>query len=253
MPMKQADSKKAAAKAAKLSKGVVHLAILVDESGSMQYRQEAVVTGVNEFIHSFRESKGKVTATLSFFDEHPGEPRVRLKYVDKPIAKIKDLTVEDYTPRGMTPLNDAVLETIAAMDKRIAKKERAFIVIITDGQENASESSAEAVQKAIASREADGWAFMYLGTGEASHAAAAGLGIRKKGSSLLFAGSAQGTGTAFAAAGRTASSYAVAASPDAFDKTRGLVADKIGGQLAEDGAEALDAAYDEAEAEVADE
>lgn len=249
----QTDSKKAAKDAAKLAKGVVHLAILVDESGSMQGREESVVTGVNEFIHSFRESKGKVTATLSFFDSHPGAPRVRIRYAAEKVSKVADLKIGDYNPRGMTPLNDAVIETVEAMDKRVGKKERAFVVIITDGMENASEvKDPDVVAKLIAKREADGWAFLYLGTDNASHAAAANLGIKKKGSSLMFSGSKVGTQTAFASASRMASSYAATQDVETFDKTRSAVSDSYGDQLGEDDAAAFDEAMNKAEEEAQD-
>jgi uncharacterized protein YegL len=191
------DAKKSAKKFAKDAKGTVHLAMIVDESGSMQGLDETVVNGINEFLHSFKGNKdADVRVWIGMFDAHPGDPRVRVKVDGKKVSKTAPLGIEDYNPRGMTPLNDAILDTIKAIEKKKTKKERAFMVILTDGLENASEASAETVKREIAKREEQGWSFLYLGANQDARATSAAIGLGQQGKSMNFAATKVGTSNA---------------------------------------------------------
>ncbi len=195
-------------------KGTTHLALLCDESGSMNGNEEAVTGGVNEFVENFKDTEGDIRVWLGFFDAHPQAPRVRIKLDGEKVTKVKSLTVSDYTPRGMTPLNDAIVDTIEAMDKKVGKKDRAFVVILTDGLENASENSAETVKDLIAAREEQGWAFLYLGANHNAVQSAAAIGLGQQ-HALQFTSSKKGTSSSMRAATTRSESYlAAAASPD---------------------------------------
>ena len=175
---------KAAKKAAKKT-GTIHLMILMDESGSMMGLEEAVVTGCNEFLHSFKDNDD-CKAWIAMFDAHPGNDRTRFKIKGKKIADAKELAIEDYNPRGMTPLNDAILDSLTALDKKVGKDETVFMAIITDGYENASEASAQTVKDTIAKYEERGWGFVYLGANQNAEAASASIGLGKKGQAFNF-------------------------------------------------------------------
>ncbi len=143
----------------------LHVGLLIDESGSMGPMHGAVIGGTNEFVAKLAADQNgtKVLATLAMFDLHGGDPVVRTKFKAIPVAEVGTLGPEDYSPRGATPLNDAVIKTIRTMDKRVKKGDRAMLVILTDGLENASESSSRDVRKLIVAREKRGWEFIYLG------------------------------------------------------------------------------------------
>lgn len=180
------DAKKAAKEAVKGKKtGKVHLFVLMDESGSMSGMQEAVVTGCNEFLHSFKDNK-EARVWLGWFDQHPGDDRMRLKVKGEKIADVTPLKIGDYNPRGMTPLNDAIMDSLRALDKAVKKGEEVFVAIITDGLENASETPTAAVKAALAKREKAGWGFVYLGANQDAETTAAGLGLAKKGQAFNF-------------------------------------------------------------------
>lgn len=218
----------------KLNGGPVNLVLVCDESGSMMGNEEAVVTGVNEFVHSFREHDAKVT--LSMFDKHPGEPRVRVKYAGKSAKKVKDLKVSDYRPRGTTPLRDAIIDTIEALDKSTKEGERAFVVILTDGLENASENSAETVAKLIRKREKQGWAFLYLGANHDVSASAASIGLSKQGQSFMFSSTKRGTSSALRSATNLGMGYV--ADSGAYPAMASAAFASTGGVIDEDADEA---------------
>lgn len=234
------DAKKAAKDAKKKGTGKVHLAVLMDESGSMNGKQEAVTTGCNEFLHTFRKNK-QARAWLAMFDDHPGEDACRIKVKAKKIADVKDLTIGDYTPRGMTPLNDAILHLLSALDKKVADDETVFMAIITDGLENASEADAATVAAAIKRYEKKGWGFVYLGADHDAETSAARIGLGQKGQAFKFAKT--GVKSTMRSAGGMAHAHAgeyvvhgageeLLASSTAL---RGAVYDSLGGkQLGED-------------------
>lgn len=229
----QGDAAKLAQQA---KKGTTHLALLLDESGSMNGNQEAVVTSVNEFLVTFSEAetkRSKIKVWLGKFDYHPGEPRVRIPIDGVRVKDVKHLGPNSYTPRGRTPLNDAVLDTIAEMDKSVKKGERAFVVILTDGLENASEADSEAVASAIQKREKAGWAFLYLGANHNAVQAAANIGLSQQ-HALQFNSTPKGTSASVRRTTDRAASYL--ASPDSGAYAMAASADwqATGGKVVED-------------------
>lgn len=169
----------------------VVLSVLVDESGSMQGNENSVIESYNEFIADLAgsdEAKGKdVRATLGMFDTR--SPLLRLKYDATPLEEVQPLNRQDYQPAGGTPLNDAMLATIKAVDN--AEPDRALVVVITDGYENASEATKEAVAKEVRKREGEGWRFIYMGANQDSWAEGGGRGMAAS-SSYAFASTPSG-------------------------------------------------------------
>ena len=113
---------------------------IVDESGSMQGSESDVVGGFNNYIQRQRsETVGKVTVSLYKFNS-----LVSSVIVNKPIAKIKELNQTHYSPSGFTALYDAIGKAIQETDSQISsisekqRPDKVLMVIITDGQENAS-------------------------------------------------------------------------------------------------------------------
>jgi uncharacterized protein YegL len=231
MAEKKKDAAKAAKKAAKDMEGSVDLVLLCDESGSMGGNEEAVISGVNEFLDSFKGKDCRVT--IGMFDKSGSEPMVRLRNKTTPIGKVKPLTAKDYTPRGTTPLNDAVIETITQVTNR-SKSDRCFMVILTDGFENASEAGPEVVARLIKEREKEGWAFLYLGANHDAGQAASRIGIRRPGSAYAFTSSRVGTQSAMLAGTGQAQNYFATRDAAEFDASREVLAAATGGVILED-------------------
>lgn len=157
---------------------------VIDESGSMQGSETDVIGGFNSYIEQQRkETIGKVTVSLYKFNSV-----VTSVIVNKPITKIKELNKTHYIPSGFTALYDAIGTAIKETDSQISaynenqRPDKVLVVIITDGEENASkEFSSQAIKTLIATHEnLLNWGFVYLGTGLKDFTDADLLGLKNR-------------------------------------------------------------------------
>ena len=154
-----------------------HIAVVLDRSGSMQAVRDATIEGFNGWLADIQGSAPEsITSVILFSTES-------LRFYDRVMAKaIRPLTREDYRPDGFTALYDAVGEAVDALAATMTKpkKDRALVVIITDGQENSSrQMNRETLRAKIAELEATGkWTFTYLSAHADAWNDAMNLGIR---------------------------------------------------------------------------
>ena len=114
---------------------VTDIIVILDESGSMQVMGSEPVHSVNSI---FTEQKNKqkfddgATATLVTFSDKS------IRVIDsQKFSELKELTMKDYNPEGKTTLNDTICSTIKTkLDS--SKPDNVVLMIITDGEENAS-------------------------------------------------------------------------------------------------------------------
>jgi hypothetical protein len=145
----------------------------------MKGSEAAVVNGFNEYITSLKMDAGdKVLLSLSMFDSTGINVRDRLR----PIEQVLPMTRNEFQAGAMTPLHDAVANTILEHDRLIVDQNieasKILMVIHTDGQENDSREWKNRVHELIAERERTGfWTFVYLGSDINSHAEAKRMGI----------------------------------------------------------------------------
>ncbi len=111
--------------------------VVVDRSGSMENIAADMRGGFNTFIEEQKKVPGECKLTLARFDNE-----YELVFEKK---DLKDVPPLELIPRGGTALNDAVGRTINAVGERLAKTpedqrpSKVLFVIITDGEENASQ------------------------------------------------------------------------------------------------------------------
>lgn len=165
--------------------GIKHVFILMDESGSMRGLEESVTTGCNEFIHEFKDD-ADVRLWLAWFDQTPGSPRTRFRIKGRRAAEVEQLTPDDYNPGGLTPLNDAIADSVAALDAATTEDDVVFLAIFTDGHENASEHSTVSIKQLLEQREAAGWGIAFVGANQDTVKTAAEFGMRKPGRAFNF-------------------------------------------------------------------
>jgi len=156
--------------------------VVLDRSGSMSSCRDSTIGGYNEYLNTLRaDHNAKYSVSLIQFDkpgsEEGSEPELMVCYLDKPLADVPDLTKETYEPRGMTPLYDAIGETIRRIGER-AKGRPVLNVIITDGMENASkEFSQQGIKALLHTKQKEGWTFVFLGANIDSYKVIFSLGI----------------------------------------------------------------------------
>lgn len=138
------------------------LYIIIDESGSMAPLREDTIGGFNTLIEDQRSLDGECDVTLVTFNR--GHHRV-LNRVD--LKNVRPLNRGDYRPYGYTALLDAVGSVLSDIEARVGegKVERPVeVVIITDGEENASmEYTQAAIQAKVAQLTEQGVGFTFLG------------------------------------------------------------------------------------------
>lgn len=144
-----------------------HVLMVTDMSGSMNRTAAVVRSGFNEYVQDLvkpeKSMKFRVTSVLFNTD-------VVIHARNEDPANVHPLDVLNYQPRGMTALFDATgtaLTNLKTILEPMKKRDKVFVVIQTDGLENASrEWTLEALRGLIDSLEATGqWGFLFIGAG----------------------------------------------------------------------------------------
>ena len=185
----------------------VHVSFLIDRSGSMQGLVEDVVGGFNSFLDTQRKESGDCTMTLVQFDS---EDPFEVVHDGTPIGQVPDLTRDQYQPRSMTPLLDALGDLVTSVDRRVAglgTPEDQIVVVFSDGLENASRRwTRSTLFEAIDIRKAAGWTFVYLGANQDSYDEAGHLGFDRT-NTQNFRGDGLGTRHAMLSVDRAVRDY----------------------------------------------
>ena len=170
--------------------GAVHVAFVLDKSGSMQVVEEAVVEGYNEYLRELREQGGETLFSLTTFDT-----TFNHVCVGEPLESVALLDHRGYRPDGCTALYDAIGHTVLRTDQRLQAdrrgEEKVLVVVMTDGLENSStDYDAHAIAELVrAYEERPNWTFVYLGAGHDTIQAAqstASLMSFKTGNAMLW-------------------------------------------------------------------
>jgi uncharacterized protein YegL len=164
----------------------VHVAFVMDHSGSMMTQQQLALNNYNEQIETLKrksnESGIETYVTLIEFDD-----RINVSFEEELINNIKE-PAKSYWAGGMTSLNDAIFKGITLLKKGMKKDKledkSALLIIMTDGQENSSKEfggfkGTELLKKEIERLEkTDLWSFTFMGAGiDVQNIAVAGLGM----------------------------------------------------------------------------
>jgi hypothetical protein len=173
--MRTSKRNKAKKQPVKLS-GPTLVAFLLDETGSMSSCKQATISGFNEYVTTLKNSKNKISFTLTKFNSSKKE--VVYDCVD--IKDVKDLDDTNYVPNHNTPLYDAIGNTIRATENnKDSKGKKTLVVIQTDGEENDSrEFNQQSISDLIKEKEKTGWTFVFLGANIDAYAAAKVIGIK---------------------------------------------------------------------------
>ncbi len=197
--------------------------ILLDRSGSMQSLWVEALSSVNAFAKELaNKTDGPVVdshVTLAVFDSQEGLHFDVLRK-KQPALHWENVTDKDASPRGMTPLLDAMVRIISLAESD--NPDKAIIVVMTDGQENASrEVTRDGVKAALDRVKAKGWETVFLGANFDNIADASSVGVVGDKQMAMSAGTMNASMARLAKKSRF---YAAEAAPIEFDQEDRAVA-----------------------------
>jgi hypothetical protein len=148
---------------------------VLDETGSMEPVREPTVGALKEWLSGLKKDLPRDTpVTFVRFNS----AQIKRAIDDQPLEVVSATEFDDYAPNHMTPLWDAVGQTILQTEKRVVGDDGVLFTVMTDGQENSSqEFSAQQVRALIEKHKAAGWKFMFLGADIDAYALSRQLGI----------------------------------------------------------------------------
>lgn len=169
----------------------LHSYILLDRTGSMSGIWDEALSSVNAYAKSVGEEeegeKDFVTkVSVAVFDAQDG---LQFDVLRKDVNSDSwtDVTNAEAHPRGMTPLFDAIGRLVAMAEADAPEK--AVLVIMTDGHENASrEMTGEGAKKALERAEKRGWEVVFLGAEFATFDDADQVGVSRSKQMAVGAG-----------------------------------------------------------------
>ena len=198
------------------AQGLTLVTYLLDRTGSMLTIKEATIEAFNGYLAGLKIGDARIEFSLIQFDSIS----IDKNYVGTPINDVQPLTQYSFQPRGSTPLIDACVKTIRAVDAQVGTKPLMSKVVIcfhTDGEENASrEHTWEQLHGMVVQKQALGWQFNFMGAGIDAYKQAAKMGIGAMSTVSYNAADKQQTEHAFSAqavntqsfaAGRSASTH----------------------------------------------
>lgn len=155
------------------NKDELHIVMILDESGSMNNIKYEMIKSINSFINEQKDVEGKpVKFTFVKFNN-----RINRIYNRIPLKECPELTEYMYTPNSTTALYDAIGDTINWFNK----EKNVLMVIVTDGQENASkEYSKSTINNMISDKEKNNnWSYVYLSSDLSTKTQGDNIGLQK--------------------------------------------------------------------------
>ena len=160
-------------------KKTVHLAIALDESGSMAGTKKETISGINEQLQELKKTSSiDSTVTLVTF---AGPTDIKVIHSVTPIGQVKELTDNDYNPNGGTAMYDGVGRLLNEIQQKVVDDETTtyLVLIVSDGEENSSSEYksadiADMIQKRLGTKR---WSVNYIGANQDLTVVTQSLGI----------------------------------------------------------------------------
>lgn len=133
-----------------------------------------------------------------------------------PIADVEPMKFTDFVPEGGTPLIDAAMDTIHAIEASVADRPdiKVVLAIQTDGEENTSvKYSWDDLRRTVSLKEEMGWEIIFMAAGLDAVHQADRMGLNA-GKTLAYGVDATSTREAFRTTGEKTRIYASGMAPD---------------------------------------
>lgn len=160
-----------------MNENLTEIVCIIDRSTSIRTSNliDSTIEGFNSLLAKQKTEPGEAKMTVVLFDGdyHNPQSAYEMRYDGEQLALIEDLSRDNFVPKGMTALYDAIGRTIDAIKTRhmgtpnAERPAKTIVAIITDGEENSSvEYTKTTVKQMIETMETEyGWAFLFLGAG----------------------------------------------------------------------------------------
>jgi uncharacterized protein YegL len=191
-----------------MNENLTEIVCIIDRSTSIRSSNliASTIEGFNALLAKQKTEPGEARMTVALFDGDRNNPQsaYEIRYDGETLDLIEDLNNENFVPKGMTALYDAIGRTIDMIKTRQSntpndeRPAKTIVAIMTDGEENSSaEYTKETVKKMIETMESEhGWSFLFLGAGIDAMSESGSLGM-SVGNSLSYANTDDGTRTAY--------------------------------------------------------
>lgn len=136
--------------------------IILDDSGSMQSCRDATIDGFNNYIATQKDrSKNTIPPLVSLY-KFDGKSVVAV-FTDKHVDAVPLLNRDTYNPQGGTNLHDAIGSVMATINNNLTG-ELINVIILTDGEENASKTFTNSdVKQMVEKANSKNWGFLFMG------------------------------------------------------------------------------------------
>lgn len=156
------------------------ITVVLDRSGSMETVREDTIGGFNSFLEEQKAVPGSARLSLVQFDD-----QYEIVYECRGIQAAPALSRRTFVPRGSTALLDAIGRTMNATGARLtalpeaARPEKVLLVVMTDGQENASQefTGSQIFDMITHQREKYQWEIVFIGANQDAVLTGASYGL----------------------------------------------------------------------------
>jgi uncharacterized protein YegL len=188
---------------------LTEIVAILDRSGSMDHLTKDTIGGYNNFIADQKKARGEAVLTTVLFDDC-----YALLHNGANIQDVRPITDKEYFARGRTALLDAIGKTVNTIGEKLNRMNEAdrpskvIVLIITDGEENASREFSQQQIREMVGRQRDvyKWEFLFFGANIDSFAAAGAIGIPHT-RTVNYSANSQGISSTLDAMSLAASSY----------------------------------------------
>lgn len=175
--------------------GHTKIVLVVDASGSMSSLRSATIKSINDFLLEQATVEGTADVSLVTFNSKVQDCYTDLDILDARVF----IGGENYITQGNTALYDAIGFAINRTGASLAKlpeaqrAEKVVILIMTDGQENASSDFTRTKIREMVEHQRTkyNWQFVFLGANQDAFLTGGSLGI-PRGSTMTYAATGQG-------------------------------------------------------------
>lgn len=160
-----------------MNENLTEIVCIIDRSTSIETSGlvESTIEGFNSFLAKQKAEPGEAKMTVILFDGDRLLPdgAYQIIYDGEDINNVENLSKDNFKPKGMTALYDAIGRTIDTIKTRQEndlfhkRPGKTIVMIMTDGHENSSvEYKGDRIKEMIQTMEKEhGWTFLFLGAG----------------------------------------------------------------------------------------